>query len=222
MRHEILYQPSYAVAKVTLDQGEAIRAESGAMVGMSPTVQIDSKMQGGLGKALGRLLGGESLFQTTFTATHGPGEVLLAPAGPGDIFNTEPGYGLVVTNGCFLAGDTTLNFETVASFKGFFSGEGLFMMKVSGAGQMLLSSFGAIHAIQLQAGQPYVVDTGHIVAFTAGMGYELRKAAGGILNTLKSGEGIVVNLTGPGVVYLQTRTPASFGSFISRYIPSGS
>ncbi len=219
MRHSILYQPSYAVAKVLLDQGEVIRAESGAMVGMSPTIQIESKMTGGIGKAIGRLFGGESLFQTTFTATQGPGEVLLAPSGPGDIFAVEPGPGLMVTSGCYLAGDQSLNFETVASFKGFFSGEGLFMMRATGPGQMLLSSFGAIHAIELQPGQPYIVDSGHIVAFSAGMGYELRRAASGILNTLKSGEGVVVHLTGPGILYLQTRTPGGFAQLLGPYLP---
>ena len=84
-------------------------------------------------------------------------------------------------------------------------------MRASGDGKILLSSYGAIHPVQLQPGQQYLVDTGHLVAFSASLGYRLRKVARGLLNTIKSGEGIVVELTGPGIAYLQTRTPHLFG-----------
>ncbi|MBL8060821.1 MAG: TIGR00266 family protein [Chthonomonas sp.] len=215
MRVELLHQPASTIAKVTLQHGESIRAESGAMLAMTPTIELKSKIEGGLGKALGRLLSRESLFQTTFTAAHGPGEVLLAPAGPGDVVVLEPRDGMMVTSGCFLACDPNLTFETIASVKNFFSGEGMFLMRVSGAGQLMLSSYGAIHPVQLQPGQQYLVDTGHLVAFSAGLGYRLRKAASGLLNTLKSGEGIVVELTGPGIAYLQTRTPQLMGAVTS-------
>lgn len=214
MQFELLHQPAYSVARVTLALGESVRAESGAMIAMTPTVEIRAQM-GGLGKALGRILARESLFQTTFEAVHGPGEVLLAPTWPGDLVRTEPGPGMMVTAGCFLAGDPALRFETVASMKNFFSGEGLFLMRASGPGSMILSSHGAIHAIQLQANQPYIVDTAHLVAFTEGLGYRVRKAAGGLLNTLKSGEGLVVELTGPGMVYLQTHTTKGLASLVS-------
>ncbi len=215
MKYELLYQPSYAVARVLLDVGDSVRAESGAMVSMSPTIHLESKVEGGLGKMFGRMLAGESAFLSTFTAQQGPGEVLLAPNAPGDITPIPVTNPVMVTSGCFLAGDTTLEYETAASMKGFFGGEGLFMLRVKGAGEVLVSSFGAIHAIQLQAGQQYIVDTGHLVAFTDGMGYNITKAAKGLLSSFTSGEGLVANLTGPGVVYIQTRTPVGFGAWIS-------
>lgn len=221
MQTEILYSPAYSVARVILAPGEGIRAESGAMMSMSPTIEMESKMQGGLGKAFGRLLGGESVFQTNFIAKHGPGEIMLAPSGPGDILLTQPNTGLMVTSGCYLAGDLNLQIETQANLRGFFAGEGLFMMRVFGPGDLLLSSFGAIHALQLQPGQPYVVDTGHLVAFTQGMGFEVRRAARSLLGSFTSGEGVVVVLTGPGLVYTQTRTVANFAGLIRPFIPSG-
>ena len=223
MKHEILYQPSFAVARVMLDPGDGIRAESGAMVSMSPTVTMESKMQGGIGKALGRMFGGESLFQTTFTATHGSGEVLLAPAAIGDIaslnLNNE---GLMVTSGSYLAGDLSLNIETKATLKGFFAGEGLFIMRVSGSGVLLLSAFGAIHALKLEQGQPYIVDTGHIVAFSETMGYEVRRAARSLWGSFTSGEGFVAHFMGPGVLYTQTRSPQSFGPWVGQFVPRSS
>jgi uncharacterized protein (TIGR00266 family) len=109
--------------------------------------------------------------------------------------------------------------ETKGSFKGLVGGEGLFMMRISGPGLLLLSSFGAIQKIDLNAGQTYVVDTGHLVAFDEGVSYELNKAAKGLMSTLKSGEGLVARMTGPGSVYVQTRTPATFAGWLSPFLP---
>lgn len=223
MKYELLYQPTFSVARVMLDPGDGIRAESGAMVSMSPSITMESKMHGGLGKAIGRLFGGESLFQSTFTATHGAGEVILAPPSLGDILTINlNGEGMMVTSGCYLAGDLTLNIETKATIKGFFAGEGLFMMRVSGSGVLLLSAFGAIHPVQLMAGQPYIVDTGHIVAFTETMNYEVRRAAKSLIGSFTSGEGYVAQFTGPGIVYTQTRSPQGFGPWLGQFIPRGS
>jgi uncharacterized protein (TIGR00266 family) len=219
MKYELLYQPSFAVARILLEMGESIRAESGAMVSMSTSVKLESKASGGIGKMFGRMLGGESAFLTTFTAEQGAGEVLLAPSTPGDIMPLTVTGPVMVTSGSYLAGDVSLETETVASMKSFFGGEGLFMMRISGQGLLLLSAFGAIHAIQLQAGQSYIVDTGHLVAFSDGMGYALKKAAKGLLGSLTSGEGIVAELTGPGTIYIQTRTPSGFASWLSRLMP---
>jgi uncharacterized protein (TIGR00266 family) len=191
------------------------------MVSMSPTITLESKVAGGLGKALGRLIGGETFFQTTFTASHGPGELLLAPPAIGDIvplhLNNE---GWMVTSGCYLAGDTSLKIETKLSAKALFAGEGLFIMRVSGTGLLLLSCFGAVHAVQLLPGQPYVVDTGHIVAFSDGMNYSVRTAARSLWGSFTSGEGFVAEFAGPGLVYIQTRAPQSFGPWVNQFIPS--
>ncbi|MBX3112926.1 MAG: TIGR00266 family protein [Fimbriimonadaceae bacterium] len=207
MQHEILFKPEFAVARIMLEASETIRAESGAMMSMSANVHLDSKISGGLGKMFGRLLTGESAFQTTFTAQNGPGEVILAPGFPGDIVQVDvSSRPLIVTSGAFLAGDVRLDYQTQASMKGFFGGEGMFMSQISGPGLLLLSSYGAIHPIELAGGQPYIVDTGHLVAFSAGMGYNLRKATRSLLGSVTSGEGIVAEMVGPGTVYTQTRT----------------
>jgi uncharacterized protein (TIGR00266 family) len=218
MKHEILYQPTFAVARIMLEDGEAFKSESGAMMGMSPNINLESS-GGGLGKMFGRMLTGESMFQSTYTAQGGSAEVLVAPPGPGDIFQADATQPLMVTRGCYLCGDVNLNMETKGSFKGLVGGEGLFMMRISGPGLLLLSSFGAIQKIDLNPGQTYVVDTGHLVAFDEGVSYELNKAAKGLMSTLKSGEGLVARMTGPGSVYVQTRTPATFAGWLSPFLP---
>lgn len=221
MTYEILHQPSYAVARVMLQAGESILAESGAMMSMSPNINVESKATGGIGKALGRLLGGESIFQTTFTATQAPGEVLLAPTTPGDIIQLKIAGSMNVQSGSFLCCDPHIQMSTKASGRSFFSGEGLFLLNLQGNGDALVNAFGAIVSYTLQPGQQYIVDTGHLVAFSEGMGYEVRTVSKSLFGSMKSGEGFVVVLTGPGTIHLQTRTPVGFAGWIRGMIPSG-
>lgn len=224
MKHELLFRPVFSAVRVMLDPGEAIRAETGAMVSMSPTITLEAKATGGLGKAIGRLFGGESFFQTTFTATHGAGEVILAPSALGDVMplDVSPQGGWMVTSGCYLASDLSIQTETKMSGRTFFAGEGLFILRTFGHGVVLVSSFGAIHGIQLAPGQTYVVDTGHIVAFNEHMPFQVRTSAKGLMSSFVSGEGFVAEFTGPGIVYIQTRSPQAFAPWIGQFLPRSS
>ncbi|GAP15025.1 TIGR00266 family protein [Longilinea arvoryzae] len=224
MQIEILYRPSYSVARVSLDSNETIRTESGAMVGMSAGVSIETKMQGGLLKSLARsVLGGESFFINTFHAGPTGGELLLAPSLPGDVFTLElQNEAFLVQSGSFLASSEGIETDTKWSgARTFFGGEGLIMLRCSGKGTLALSSFGAIHEMELAAGQTYTVDTGHLVAFTEQIGFRVR-AIGGVKSTLFGGEGLVVDLTGPGRVLLQTRSQGAFLDWLLPKIPKQS
>ncbi len=92
------------------------------------------------------------------------------------------------------------------------------MLRASGTGKLLLSSFGAIHEVNLGAGETYTVDTGHLVAFTESIGFKVRRV-GGLKSTIFSGEGLVVDLTGPGRVLLQTRSTDAFLSWLIPHLP---
>jgi len=224
MQTEILYRPSYSIARVTLAANETVRAESGAMVGMSAGVIIETKMQGGLLKSLARsVLGGESFFVNTFRAGPAGGEILLAPSLPGDVFTLElTGESLLVQSGSYLASSEAVETDTKWSgAKTFFGGEGLIMLRCTGTGSLALSSFGAIHEMELAEGQTYTVDTGHLVAFTEKMGFHVR-AIGGMKSTIFGGEGLVVDLNGPGRVLLQTRSQGAFLDWLLPKIPKQS
>jgi uncharacterized protein (TIGR00266 family) len=220
--YEILHQPSYALAVVRLQSEQSIQAESGAMVSMSANVELQSQMKGGLMGALKRTVGGESAFVSTFTAHGAPGEVTLAPGGPGDIAAIELSNQLFfVQSSSYLAGDAGLTVDTKwGGAKSFFGGEGLFVLQVKGTGLLLLSSFGAIHRKQLAAGERYVVDTGHLVAWEGSTQYTLRKAASGFLRSMVSGEGIVAEFTGPGELLIQTRNLAAFAGMMKPFFPT--
>jgi uncharacterized protein (TIGR00266 family) len=218
MQTEILYRPSYSLARVALSAKELIRTESGAMVSMTPNLTIETQARGGILSSLARtVLGGESFFINTYTAPAEGGEITLAPALPGDVFETKLNNNtLLVQSGSYLASSDGIAVDTKwGGAKTFFSGEGLFMLRVTGSGTLLLSSYGAIHEVKLGEAQKYVVDTTHLVAFDEGIGYQV-KAVGGLKSTLFSGEGLVVELTGPGTVMLQTR---SEGAFLAWLIP---
>ncbi len=224
MQVEILYRPSYSIARVQLSANESVQAEAGAMVGMSAGVQIETKMQGGILKSLARsVLGGESLFINTFRAGPGGGEVMFAPTLPGDVITTEMrGETYLVQSGSFLASSEGIATDTKWSgAKTFFGGEGLIMLRCSGSGTLMLSSYGAIHEINLTAGQTYTIDTGHLVAFSENMGFKVR-TVGGMKSTILGGEGLVVDLTGPGRVLMQTRSEGAFLNWLIPKLPKQS
>jgi uncharacterized protein (TIGR00266 family) len=201
------------------------------MVSMSPTIKLEAKVSGGgFFGAVKSAVGGESIFRTTFRAEDGPGELTLAPAAVGDITAVNlQGSRFFVQPGSYLAGDTGFNISVQGSLRGMLSGEGLFLLTVEGTGLLLLSSFGAIHAKELVAGEEYLVDTGHIVAFEAGVDYHLEKASGksqgvggflkGMVQSAMSGEGFVCRYRGPGRIYIQTRQLAGFANQLIPFLP---
>ncbi len=166
------------------------------------------------------MLGGESFFINTYRAPTQGGEILLAPTLPGDIVvRSLEDEALLVQSGSYVASSEGVRLDTKwGGAKTFFAREGLFMLRASGTGTLLLSSYGAIHEMEIEAGQMYTVDTGHLVAFAEGMGFKVRRI-GGLKSTLFSGEGLVVDLTGPGRVLLQTRSEDAFLSWLIPKLP---
>lgn len=220
--YEVLHQPSFSLAVLHLQPEQSIQAESGAMVSMSANVELQSQMKGGVFGALKRAVGGESAFVSTFTARGGPGEVTLAPGGPGDIAAVEMAHqAFFVQSSSYLAGDVGLVIDTKwGGAKSFFGGEGLFVLQVQGTGVLLVSSFGAIHRKRLAPGERYVIDTGHLVAWEGTTAYTLRKAASGFFRSMVSGEGIVAEFVGPGEILIQTRNLAAFAALMKPFFPT--
>ena len=223
MQYEVQHRPAYALAIVTLGAGEKIQAEPGAMVSMSAGVQIETGVQGGIMAGLKRsLLGGEGFFMNTLTAPQG-GQVTLAPALPGDITVLDlNNQSYMVQSGAYLASALSVAIDTKwGGAKTFFASEGLIMLKCGGTGPLILSSYGAIHQVDIPAGQNYIIDSGHLVAFPEGMNFNVQKA-GNWTSTILGGEGLVVNLAGPGTVLLQTRSEDSFLQWLLPKIPRDS
>ncbi len=224
MEIEILYRPSYSLGQLQLVGGEEVRVEGGSMVAMSSGVTIETKAAGGILKSLGRsLFGGESFFQNIYKAPPGGGSVWVAPPLPGDLYAVElHNESLMVQSGSFVACEMAIQLDTKWSgAKTFFASEGLILLRATGTGKLLVSSYGAIHALELAAGETLTVDTGHLVAFSERVGFKVRRV-GGVKSTLFSGEGLVVDLSGPGKLLLQTRSQDSFLSWLIPQLPKQS
>jgi uncharacterized protein (TIGR00266 family) len=221
---QVQYRPSYSLAIAQLSPNESIQVESGSMVGISAGVTLKTEAKGGILKSLARsVLGGESFFINTYTAPAQGGEIMLAPALPGDLAVRQmQGETLLVQSGSYVASSTGIEISTKwGGPKTFFAGEGAILLKVSGSGTLLLSSYGAIHELPLAAGQSYTIDTGHLVAFSQGMGFSVR-TVGGIKSSLFSGEGLVVDLSGPGTLLMQTRSESAFLGWLIPKLPKPS
>jgi len=223
MQVEISSGPSFAFGEITLAPGAAVRVEAGAMAMTRGDVEMSTATQGGFMKGLRRSLGGESFFVNDFRSVRG-GVVAVAAALPGDMATVtlHASRTLLVQSGSWIASDTSVDVD--ASWGGgrsFFSGEGLVLLRCTGSGDMLMSSYGAIRATTLAAGETMTLDTGHVVAFDDSVSYKVRKA-GSWKSTVLGGEGLVTDFTGPGAVWLQTRSSGDLVQWLAARMPSKS
>lgn len=193
--------------------GCPLTVKPGAMIAMSPTVTL----KGTIKFSMKKLIAGGEMAHSTFT---GPGELLLAPASLGDITNIKLSGDdqWSVGKDAFLACTQGIvkEYKRQGIGKAMFSGEGLFIYKMSGNGLLWITSLGAIIRKDLVEGERYIVDNGHLVAWNTKYILE-RVASGGIISGLSSGEGLVCKFTGPGTVFMQTRNPAAFALWLSAH-----
>ena len=218
MKFEVKYKPSYAMLVANLDVGETITAEAGAMTYMDPTIEVHTRKReksflGTLGLSL---IGGQSFWVNDYTATTAPGNAAFVAAPVGDIMQLDvaPGSGYIIQKSAYIA--STQGIDLDVKWEGFTKGlfgQGLFMLKAQGSGQMFINTFGAIDVHTLQAGQTLIVDNFHLVGFSETCSYKVTKF-GGLKETLLSGEGLVTQITGPGVVYIQTKNLQEFTEWL--------
>jgi uncharacterized protein (TIGR00266 family) len=217
--------PAYGVARITLSGSEEVKVESGAMMAMSAGVTLRSKAEGGVLKSLKRAaLGGESFFVSTYTAPAQGGFVDVAARLPGDIVNydLQPSMPLFIQKGSWLANASGVTIDAKwGGFKNMFGSEGAFIVRAEGSGPVVFACYGALEVWELQAGQTITLDTGHMVAYEASVSMQLRQAAGGLVQTFKSGEGLVFDFTGPGKIWSQTRNPNELLGWVQAALGTG-
>lgn len=207
MDYEIRNRPSFANIRLNLSAGESIVAEADAMASMSGTVTMSTRWSGGVMQGIAkRLFGGESMFVNEFT-TESEGQLILTQPFPGDIECIElKGNTMFLQPGAFIACDPGITLGLGwAGFRMLIGGEGLFRLKVSGEGRVWFGAYGGIFQKEIE--DEYVVDTGHLVAYEPSIGVKVGMA-GGLFSSFFSGEGLVTRVSGPGRIYMQSR---SFG-----------
>lgn len=219
MEYVIKHQPSYASLHLRLGSGEHIKAEAGAMVTMTNGLEVETKMGSGFLSAIKRkLFGGESFFFNYYRATC-PADLVLAPDMPGDILPLRlQGQTILVQASSYLASVDSVHVQSrFGGLKTLFGGEGLFLLEVSGTGEVFLNSYGAI--IPIEVNSRYTIDTGHIVAFDSSLQFEVKRAGGSWKSTFLSGEGLVADFSGRGRVWIQTRVSTGFVNWLTPLLP---
>jgi uncharacterized protein (TIGR00266 family) len=217
MQVEILYRPAHSLARIWLAPNESIVAESGAMIGMSTNMEMQTS-SGGLMSGIKRLFGGESFFRNTFTARQGNGELLLAHSLCGDMVVLPlQQNSLFLQNSAFIAASPEIAIETRAGVRSFFSGAGMFMLEARGSGALLLGAFGGLEEIYCNGS--IVIDTGHLVAWEPQLNYTIGKSGSGWISSWISGEGLVCNFSGNGRIWIQSRNPSAYGEAVGRLLP---
>lgn len=207
-------RPDYAFLTVQLPANQTLKVEASAMATMDVNVEMKTKFKGGLG----RFLTGESLFINEYTAVGGRGEIKIAPGAPGDLDHVYlEGSTIYLQNSAYVASGMGVEIESKwQGMKGFFSGENLFLIRCYGQGDLWFNTYGAM--IEIDVAGDYVVDTGHIVAFTEGLQYSVHKV-GGYKSLFLSGEGLVCRFQGQGKVWIQTRNVSPFALWTRPFRP---
>jgi len=216
VKFDISGNPAYGDLTVALEAGETFWSEGGAMSRMSSHLELKTRLVSGLVKSVvRRLVGGESLLISEYTAAQ-MAFVSLTPSCPGTILHRRMnGDRFYLTAGSFLA--CTPNMELQTKFGGlrsFFSGEGAFLIEISGSGDLFFNSFGGV--VEKDVNGELVVDTGHVVAFEPTLSYTIG-GMGGIKQTMFSGEGLVMRFNGRGKLFLQTRQLPALAGWLTPY-----
>ena len=202
---------------------QTLCSETGAMSWMSPNIKMGTNSGGGIKKALGRMLAGESLFMNEFTAQGGTGTIAFASSFPGSIipYEVSPGNSIIVQKHSFLAMEKGLDlsiFFQKRLGKGLFGGEGFVMNKISGSGLVFIEIDGYCKEYDLQANESIIVDTGYLAAMSESCSMDI-EAVQGAKNIFLGGMGLFhTKITGPGKVYLQTMPIIKTAKAIEPYI----
>lgn len=225
MKYQIIGDTMPAVEVIFEQAGEAMFTQSGGMAWMSEGVAMDSNMRGGLGKSLGRMFSGESIFMATYKAERPGASIAFASTVAGEVLPVDIGAcgGLIAQKGAFLCAEQTVELSIALTKKlsaGLFGGEGFILQDIHGSGMAFLEIDGNKVEKVLAPGEVLKVDTGNVVAFDKTVSYEIEMVKG-LKNFFFGGEGLfLTKLTGPGRVILQTQNFNEFAGRIISMIPS--
>jgi uncharacterized protein (TIGR00266 family) len=217
---------------VSLTRGDRIYCESDAMVMMEATLDLKGSMNGGLGRALLRsFANGESFFQQQIEAVRGDGDCLLSPVLPGALEIVDVGKRQYLLNdGAFVAATSGTEMKVRTQSLGnalFAQSGGFFVMETSGTGQVVVSGFGSMFQLEVTPGKDMIIDNSHVVCWDSTLHYEVSVTTGStggglggmlgnLVNSVTSGEGIVLRFSGAGKIYVCSRNRDSFVEWMKK------
>lgn len=223
MKYEI-FGGSFPAAEVTLNEGESVITQSGAMAWADNDIEMSTNMEGGFLKSLGRVFSGASLMFVTHKANRDNSKITFSSAFPGTIkeFKVDENHQYFAQKSAFLVADPTVNVDATVNenfWAGLFGGEGFVLQQFTGNGSLLAEIDGSIREIELKQGESIKVETGHVALFESTVKYDVQSVKG-FKNIFFGGEGLfLVTLSGPGKVWLQTLTAHDMAEKLIPYLP---
>jgi uncharacterized protein (TIGR00266 family) len=213
---DILGKPAFGHLKLSLEPGESIVAEAGAMASMHAKMDMKAKLNGGFFKGLIRkVLGGESLFINFFTNNSNQSQgLVLTQNTPGDMLEYElQNEKLFLQPGAYIASESKVKLSVKwAGIHSFIAREGLFKLQVEGEGKVWIGAFGAILPREVEGS--LILDTAHLVAYSPSLKLKT-KLSGGLISSLASGEGLVTSVEGEGKIWIQSRSLSGLVGWIN-------
>ena len=218
---------SFPTVICTLQQGETMKNESGAMAFMTSEIKMETSTGGGILKGLGRALSGDTIFLNFFTAESDNQKIAFSACYPGKIIpiKLDGTNSIIGEKNAFLAAEDTVNIDMYfkKSFGvGLFSGEGFILQKFTGTGMVFLEIDGEVIEHELAAGEHLLLNPGHVAAIEESVEFDIQRVKGA-KNMLLGGEGLFfTKLTGPGKVWIQTMPISKLADALIPYMPKSS
>ena len=214
---------AFPIVICTLNKGETMQNETGAMAYMTSGMKMETNTGGGLFKGIGRVFSGDTLFLNFFTAEEDNQQIGFSSCTPGKIIPLElDGTSTIIgKKNAFLAAEKSVEVDIYLRKKlgaGFFGGEGFIMQKFSGNGIVFLEIDGEVIEYDLKPGEKLLADPGHVAAMEESVDFDIEMVKG--VKNILFGEGLFfARLEGPGKVWLQTMPISRLAEAIIPYIP---
>ncbi len=224
MEYEII-GGSFPAVNVTLEKGETVFTQSGAMAWSDTNISMETNAEGGLLKSIGRALSGASLMFVRHTAMEDDASITFSASFPGEIreFKVDADHEYIAQKSAFLVAEEGVEVDATVSksfWAGLVGGEGIILQRYSGDGSILVEIDGSVVELDLEPGQQIKIETGHVALFESTVQYNVESVKG-FKNILFGGQGLfLTTLTGPGKVYLQTLTAQDMAQKLIPFIPT--
>ncbi|NLJ78704.1 MAG: AIM24 family protein, partial [Tissierellia bacterium] len=195
---------------IELGPGETIVSQAGGRTWSKGPITTKTTSEGGMGRGIGRLMSGESLFMSRYTA-QGQAEIAFSSSFPGRIVARElaAGESIICQKTAFLCASYGVELAVYFQKKlgaGLMGGEGFVMQRITGPGIVFLEVDGYCQEYDLEPGEKITCDTGALAIMDETCEMDIQRIKG-IKNIFFGGEGLFDTvITGPGKVYIQTMT----------------
>ncbi|MFC6091885.1 AIM24 family protein [Saccharothrix sp. BKS2] len=199
------HTPAAGVARLVLAPGEPVLVERSSVLATSYGTAVDVRA-----KAPG-------VTAALCTAGAEGGWVDVAPPLPGDlhVLELEGTSGWCVSRTAWLASAATARLDPAAPpVRALHGGDHGVFTYAYGSGPVVLSCYGALDVVTLEAGELVTVDAGHVVAFAGTLQCRLRAVSPDAPQSVRNGEGLVLDFAGPGLVLTRTHSPRSLATWL--------